>query len=189
MWSAIQRDPSLASLSADDKIKYTQKIYITFGCDYVSFWVGHGKVSFLNAFFNHAEFLSDNYLPGKLSNYDDSNILFFYWLICCVYFKQANSENKDFTLHMALYNIVRGEHPKLSHLETHMEWLHIIRNAARVGKTGEENVLPHYTVLSYHWQRTNLVSLMNNSCTQNIIPQPQFDQFGYTVINNRLEPT
>ncbi len=110
---ALQHNPSLARIPVEDKFGYLQKLYITSGCDYVSFWSGHGKVSFLHALFNNAEFISDSDLPGKLPDNNDASLLSFFRLVGYLYFKRAASENKELTKPIALYNEIRVQSHEL----------------------------------------------------------------------------
>ena len=56
--SAIQNDPDLAFLPKDQLPKVLQVLFISTGCDYLSYFSGLGKSTFLKIFFQHAYFIS-----------------------------------------------------------------------------------------------------------------------------------
>ena len=56
--SATANDPQLAPLPPQDTPKIFQTLYISTGCDYISFFSGLGKASFLQTFFLHSGFIS-----------------------------------------------------------------------------------------------------------------------------------
>ncbi len=61
---ALELDPDLASLERYELAKTFQMLFITSGCDYVSYFAGLGKASFIQAFFQHAAFISGNQMAG-----------------------------------------------------------------------------------------------------------------------------
>ncbi len=64
--SALGRDPGLFSFPVSKCPNLLQFLYIVSGCDYTSFWAGHGKVSFMNCLFRYSEFISNRYHSGVL---------------------------------------------------------------------------------------------------------------------------
>ena len=66
---ALNNDPGLASIPSDEQPQSVQTLYVCTGCDYISFFKGMGKVSFLQTFFEHASFIAgDRTLPGSIRN-------------------------------------------------------------------------------------------------------------------------
>ena len=49
---ALGADPELASISNDQLVSTMQMLYISTGCDYVSFFHGFGKASFIQTFWS-----------------------------------------------------------------------------------------------------------------------------------------
>ena len=69
-----------------------QTIFVATGCDYISFFSGIGKATFLRYFYQHAEFISSGKynLPGTLADVDieaNSRFLAFLRLVGTVYSK------------------------------------------------------------------------------------------------------
>ena len=50
----LHRHVDLVSIPKEERAKCIQTLYIVSGCDYLSFWVGHGKASFLSTFFKYS---------------------------------------------------------------------------------------------------------------------------------------
>ncbi len=65
---ALEYDPDLASLPRPNLNKIVQMLFICSGCDYISYFHGHGKAVFFNNFFQRAQFISDQCVDGLLSD-------------------------------------------------------------------------------------------------------------------------
>lgn len=68
LMKALELDPDLANIPKPSLGKVFQMLYITSGCDYVSYFAGLGKAAFFNAFFQHASFITGQNMCGMLSN-------------------------------------------------------------------------------------------------------------------------
>ena len=89
---SFQCDPDLAPLPQDLLGNIMLQLYIVTGCDFISYFSGIGKATFLNIFFQHAEFISGRLHCGNLSETSQSTIengfLSFIRLIGTAYFKR-----------------------------------------------------------------------------------------------------
>lgn len=91
--SVLNLDPDLAVVSHTNRLKLIQTLFIATGCDYLSFFVGIGKATFMRIAFQHCTFInanSDSCL-GTLVDTGDSNdigFLAFLRLVGTVYFKK-----------------------------------------------------------------------------------------------------
>ena len=89
---ALEGDPDLASLPRDKLRIVMQMLFITSGCDYISFFSGFGKAAFLNIFFQHASFITGNQSNGLLSENSKEGMkqgfLAFLRLVGTLYFKK-----------------------------------------------------------------------------------------------------
>ena len=69
-----------------------QMLYVCTGCDYVFFFQGIGKASFLNTFFWYASFITDESLLESISRMtadpNSPSFFSFLWLVGCAYFTQ-----------------------------------------------------------------------------------------------------
>ena len=60
---ALESDPDLLGILPCLRPQALQSLYVCTGCDYVSFLVGMGKVSFLITFFQYASFIAGGIDP------------------------------------------------------------------------------------------------------------------------------
>ena len=93
--TALELDPDLASLPRSSLCNIFQMVFICSGCDYVSYFHGHGKAAFFNTFFQHAPFITGEHADGLLSDIGEDvkerGFLSFLRLIGTLYFKKHNS--------------------------------------------------------------------------------------------------
>ena len=54
----LNRDPELTALNTEHRTWIMQCLYVSTGCDYVSFFAWIGKATFLKAFFEKASFIT-----------------------------------------------------------------------------------------------------------------------------------
>ena len=70
--SAFHNDPELAALDPVAIPSVMQMVYICTGCDFISFFNGFGKATFMATLFEYSSFICSNtvYTPGMLSDCD-----------------------------------------------------------------------------------------------------------------------
>ena len=85
---ALNRDPDLATIAPEERTKVMVSLYTLTACDFTSFFVGHGKATFLQTF-KYANFISGESpnLPGSLAN-DQACFLSLLRLVGTVYYKK-----------------------------------------------------------------------------------------------------
>ena len=166
---ALDKDPDLVSIPSEQRPQLLQSIYACTGCDYISFFRGLGKVSFLKAIFEHASFIAgDADLPGSLGYIDTNSILSFLRLVGCTYFNKHKSGFKEQTPR-ALYHTISNS---TSTEEHHYEWLTKIREVVWERADTEHNMLPTTEALRLHWKRCLWVLKMWHSAQDNDIHLP-----------------
>ena len=97
--TVLQNDPDLSAIPSRLIPQVFQTIFVATGCDYISFFSGIGKATFLRHFYQHAEFISSGKynLPGTLADVNiegnkiNSWFLAFLRLVGTVYFKNHSS--------------------------------------------------------------------------------------------------
>ena len=177
--SALKLDPDLASLQRHQLPEIFQVLYICSGCDYISYFAGHGKPLFFNHFFQHANFINGKEMTGSLSDIDESvnevGFLAFIRLIGTVYFKKyysAIASLKGVYTPQQLYHCF----PNHSIKEQHLQWYNEIRLIVSDRITNEEERMPTHTSMWRHWLRSCWVAKMwQNSWSGDImhnIPNP-----------------
>ena len=127
---ALELDPDLASLPHFHLPKIFQMLFICSGCDYLSYFHGQGKTAFLNAFFQHAQFITGKHADGLLCDISEDKrekgFLSFLRLVGTLYFK------KHFSAMVSLKNVETPQQLLQSHEEScskekHIAWYNTIR--------------------------------------------------------------
>ena len=173
-----------------------QILYISTGCDTVSYFKNHSKLSYYNTFFDNdnTEFLankSDGNSPhnGSLTDIDDETSLngqlAFYRLVGCEYFKKyklnLHSQAKTAAeLYSKLFD------PQKDQLINHKIWLHVIRVASRNHGLSEEFYIPSDEAIDRHWLRCQWVRKVNKQAPQNMIDWPSVENYGWKIQNSQL---
>ena len=156
-------------------------LFISTGCDYISYFKFIGKATILNNFFQYASFICGDNLVGclhgtSLGNTED-NFLSFIRLIGTCYFKKHTTAFvaiKGYKTPSHLYNSLD---PSLPPKERHRVWLNTIREVVSDRIINKEDRVPTITSLWRHWLRCCWVSQMwQNSYQPDIfssLPSPQ----------------
>ena len=175
---AFQNDPDLVSLPQMYTGLIMQTIFISTGCDFVSYFKSIGKSTILNIFFQYSEFICGSSRPGCIHQTAPENkergFLSFIRLVGCCYFKK----------HLASFVPLYGHETPLhlfNSIETcpqkHDIWLKKIRDVVSERITSEEERVPMYSALWRHWLRSCWVSqLWQNSHLSDVyssLPPPQ----------------
>ena len=64
MLKALESDPDIARLPQSYIAAIFHMLFVVSGCDYIFYFSGFGKGTFLNTFYQHAEFISGNHSGG-----------------------------------------------------------------------------------------------------------------------------
>ena len=169
---ALYNDPDLHGIPLDLRPQVLQSLYVCTGCDYVSFFVGMGKVSFLSTFFQYAAFIAGGTIaPGSIGEVnldsDSSSCLSFYRLVGSAYFR-AHASAFEFTSLVTLYHSVTAKNA----IEKHDRWLHIMRKTVWLRADTESKNMPSTTALQLHWWRCSWIIGMWHKSTENDIDMP-----------------
>jgi len=155
--TAFQNDPSFAAIQQVTLPSVMQMLFISTGCDFVSFFTGIGKAMFMATFFEYAEFICSNtsHTPGTLSDTDPSSqgFLSFIRFVGCAYFrKHKPAFLPSLPTPMSIFNsLLKSEQDATSH---HSGWLALMREKIWVRIKYEEEMIPSYDALERHWKRS-----------------------------------
>ena len=124
---ALESDPDLLGIPPCLCPQALQSLYVCTGCDYVSFFVGMGKVSFLTTFFQYASFIAGGIDPcGSIGSVslDQESLAFlsFLHLVGCSYFR-AHASAFEAPSPVTLYHSIAAS----EEVEQHNKWLSTIR--------------------------------------------------------------
>ena len=180
--AAVNNDPELSVIPQPLRPSVLQILYICSGCDFISFFHGYGKASFLAALFEYCEFICSNssHTPGVLTDTlnDSQGFLSFIRLVGCAYYRKHKSAFlPSYTTPMIVFNslITEGQTP----LEHHTLWLDFIRERVWSKIQYEEDMIPSITALARHWRRTCWVETVWKQATQNHIEYPPLHGNGW----------
>ena len=170
--NAIERDPDLSDIQEDFRCQSLQSVYVSTGCDYISFFVGLGKASFLSAFFQYASFIASGDPQGSIGNINlngsDLSFFSFVRLVGCTYFKSHTSAFKKATP-VALFHSFSNPTSLWDH---HSQWLAAISKNVWLRADSESKTVPNIEALQLHWRRSLWVLAMWQMATQNEIELP-----------------
>ena len=173
-----------------------QVFYICTGCDYVSFFIGNGKVSFFKTLKTHFKFInSENggIFTGRLSFFNGSNymigFLAFVRLVCCQYLSKCKYAftciSPTLVSPESIFLHFRQE--DLSEFENHRIFVDKIRQSLFYRAGSEENYLPSYDALLLHWKRTCWVARVWQQCLSSCVLYPRIEDHGWEIKENRIK--
>ena len=188
-FKAFGDDPDLAPIPSSLLPAVIQMLFVCTGCDFISFFTGLGKASFLATLFEYSEFICSNstQTPGTLSDTDpDSNgFLSFLRLVGCAYFRKHKAAFlPKYPTPMSLFNSL--EKDSQTHLDHHSAWLSFLRERVWSRIKYEEEMIPSDDALRRHWQRSCWVVAVWKQATQNQITYPPLEGNGWKLDNNTL---
>ena len=172
---ALKRDPDMIHIPPTQIAGIVQAIFVSIGCDYVSFFSGIGKATFLKTFFEKAEFISNDSTgqlsktPATMQELVERGFLPFIRLVGCAYFKKHRNAFQG-TTPAALFHSFASDSVE----EQHGKWLEYIRQKIWDRIMFEDDMIPSVGALKRHWKRSCWVLHMWRQATQNrmLLPPP-----------------
>ena len=179
---ALINDPDLGTIQPSLLPSVIQMLYVCTGCDFISFFSGYGKASFMATLCEYCEFICSNsvYSPGTLSNLDpESNgYLSFFRLVGCTYFKKHKTVFlPSLPTPMTLFNSLAMDNQSAHN--HHKAWLDVLRERIWSRITYEEEMIPSDEALLRHWKRSCWVVTVWRQAACNQINYPPLDGNGW----------
>ena len=163
--------PDLASIPVSERAQAIQTLYLCTGCDYVSFFQGMGKITFLKAFFRYAAFILGRHIlkqPGSIGVHSqteqNTNFLPFLRLIGCVYYTTHASAFIQRTP-QSLFTTTKAANQQADDNEIHFIWVQSVRQVVWERADTESQTMPSTEALLLHWKRGQWVLHMWNQAT------------------------
>ena len=133
-------------------------LFIATGCDYVSFFKGHTKISFFETFTKHVDFISGGKLPfpGKFNQVRDEwelGFLSFLRLVGAEYFKKCPIEFKGICTTLSPESLFSALYSPQQADKKHAAFIDKIRQAL-FKRFDEEKYIPSVDALRLHWRRS-----------------------------------
>ena len=176
--------------SSSDVLSVIQMLYVSTGCDYVSFFKDHGKKSFFDTFVKNSDFiLADKGYTGTLNDFQvqiENGFLSFLRLVGSEYFKKCSHEFKDKCPDLKPESVFKSvsEENKTS-LENHTQFINCLREAL-FKRCDEEHNIPNVEALHYHWLRSCWVCKVWSQADKNLVVYPPLEDFGWSINNDKL---
>jgi hypothetical protein len=186
--SAFHNDPELAHIPSMLQASVMQALFVCTGCDFISFFNGLGKASFLATLFEYCKFICANneQLPGTLCDANSNGNLSFFRLVGSAYFRKYRAAflpayHSPATLY---HSLKEDDH---SPLENHIAWLAMMRERIWSRIRYEEEMIPSHGALTRHWQRVCWVlSVWKQADSSNMV-YPTLDGNGWKQSDATLE--
>ena len=187
--TAFANDPDLALIPQSHSLSVLQMLYVCTGCDFISFFHGLGKSTFLATLFEYSEFITSNtaQAPGTLADTDPTSngVLSFFRLVGCAYFRKHKTVFLPaYPTPMSLFNSLKKDGQ--THLAHHSAWLSFLRDRVWSKISYEVDMIPSDDALLRHWKRSCWVISVWRQSTQNHITYPPLDRNGWKVDQNVL---
>ena len=189
----LQQHSMLKETEMSELMFILQSLFISTGCDYISYFKNHGKKFFCKTFIDNTEFIQGRLdgTGGKLCDTSESNrddgFLAFIRLVGCEYFSKYSTsflqqapDGRPQSLYIHLYD------SKRSLLENHSIWLSHIRNSVMFRSPSEEYYIPSDDALRLHWYRGCWVSQVWRQADSNNIQFPHLNNYGWLIENESL---
>jgi hypothetical protein len=189
--NALGNDPDLAGIEPSILPRILQTIFITSGCDYISFFSKIGKGTFLRYFFQYASFITANDLhtPGTLADTEiegnnyESGFLAFIRLIGTIYFKKYSTGFNQSSPAVHFRTFVNGT---TSIRDIHCQWLDSIRQNIWHRINFDNEMIPSDTALHMHWKRSCWISHMWRQADVNKMMLQPLTENGWTLKDGKL---
>ena len=178
---AINDDDKLSGIDISIRCSVIQTLYITSGCDFVSYWKEKGKATFFTALYNYANFVNSgaSTIAHTQLSPETEGLFAFYRLVGCVFFNANRVSLNDFDTPIELFN----SFSRSSAIDRHTLFLDKIRKASWQG-TYEHELLPSLDALQFHWKRSCWVSSVWCQSLDAEFDYPQITRCGWEVDND-----
>ncbi|CAC5365797.1 unnamed protein product [Mytilus coruscus] len=144
---ALQMSNDMCFKGLSTSVDCLQMVYISSGCDFVSFFHGYGKKTFFDIFRQNADFISSD-----LSICDEDNIqglCAFFRHILCVYFSKHRTAFQPASSVKEMYDKTICE----SALDKHVTLIKDFRERMWERVWSEVEMFPNAEALKLHWLR------------------------------------
>ena len=189
---ALTNDPDLAGINPSILPRVLQTIFITSGCDYISFFSNIGKGTFLRYFFQYASFITANDNPNTPGTLSDTNLeqdsyengfLAFIRLIGTVYFKKYSTGFNTSSPAVHYQSFIRSD---TAIRDQHLNWLNNVRENIWHRIKFENEMIPSNAALYLHWKRTCWISHMWSQADINTMVLKPLTEYGWTLKDGKL---
>ena len=189
---ALIRDPDLAGINPYILPHVLQMLFITSGCDYISFFSNIGKASFLRYFFQYASFITSNKpeTPGTLADTSlkektyEIGFLAFIRLIGTIYFKKHATGFETSSPEACFHKFITHSQ---TIKEQHLNWLKDIKQNIWDRIQFENEMIPSSDALYLHWKISCWISHMWQQADKNTMVLEDITNYGWRLDDGNLK--
>jgi hypothetical protein len=161
---ALCTNLDLATLTSSDIGSIMVALYIATGSGFTSYFKSIGKASFLNIFFQLADFFSGKSLNEFSETNKHMGFLSFLRLVGTTYFKKHYTSFFSLYQHHTPQQLYNSIDVSLFIQDRYKQWIQKIRTVVSERIVSEDQMVPSITSLWIHWLRkVYLCSLWHNS--------------------------
>ena len=189
-WKYSNKIADLSGIDIQNVAHILQTLYVSTGCDYISFFSGNGKSTFLRYFFQHASFITGANAQGSLADTDlhtenyKQGFLAFLRLVGTIYYKKHASA---FDYPSPATHFLQFVDP--TPLAHHTEWIDDVRQHIADRSMFDNDMLPTTDALFLHWKRSCWVLHMWAQADRNTMDLKPLTEYGWNLTNNELKVT
>ncbi|XP_066282530.1 uncharacterized protein [Branchiostoma lanceolatum] len=177
----FRRDPELLSIPKEKNPIIMQTLFICSGCDYVSYFVGFGKVSFMKAFYKFSNFISggeSEHTSGLLVG-NSEGFFAFCRLVGTLYFNKYSSAFMEFKNPDEMFCNFAQKYSEVEHI--HSKWLTEIRKRIWDRLEFEDQSLPSFDALKLHFDRCIWVCKLWSLSLEQDMDLPNIEMHGWKI--------
>ncbi|CAG2204979.1 unnamed protein product [Mytilus edulis] len=177
---ALQMSNDMCLKGLATSVDCLQMVYISSGCDFVSFFHGYGKKTFFDIFRQNADFISSD-----LSICDKDNIqglCAFFRLILCVYFSKHRTAFQPAISVKEMYDKIICE----SALDKHVALIKDFRERMWERVMSEVEMIPNAEALKLHWLRCCWVMQYWKQGNTNSMSLPDLNSYGWNISDGEI---
>ncbi|VDI68231.1 Hypothetical predicted protein [Mytilus galloprovincialis] len=177
---ALQMSNDMCLKGLATSVDCLQMVYISSGCDFVSFFHGYGKKTFFDIFRQNADFISSD-----LSICDKDNIqglCAFFRLILCVYFSKHRTAFQPAISVKEMYDKIICE----SALDKHVALIKDFRERMWERVMSEVEMIPNAEALKLHWLRCCWVMQYWKQGNTNFMSLPDLNSYGWNISDGEI---
>ena len=184
-------DPDLAALKLSDLPQILQTLFVCTGCDYITFFSGIGKATFMHHFFQHALFFTGTNRQGSLANIQlegeeyKKGFLAFLRLVGTVYHKKNISGFQTPSPASHFLQFAKVSDPTTQHIQ----WIEEVRQTVADRATFDSSMMPSTEALFFHWKRTCWILHMWAQSNKNTMVLKPITDYGWSLENDLLHIT
>ena len=178
----------MAGLDTTELAQILQILFVCTGCDYISFFSGLGKATFLRYFFQYATFITGINAQGSLANIhlqrDDykQGFLAFLRLVGTVYYA-SGFDMPSPESHFLQFSTACNQ---LAH---HQQWINDVRQNIADRSTFDNSMMPSTEALCFHWKRASWVLHMWAQSDRNHMVLEPITEYGWSLEDGQLKVT